>query len=532
MRLPLKAVRLSGLLFAVILAALFHTEQSAGQGNTMPSVYERLLRVEINAKSDDETYKLIPCGEKGVILFYKSLEIVEQEKVKWYFSFYSNDLQLLWTKSIGLPNALEYKKNSGDFDTLSLIFRTSEKAKYSEFNFEIIRLVLDKGVFMGNNGKFPENAEIVDFIVTGNTAYIGFNVKNEPARIMIMNLQTGNQIISSLTKGVVSSLMQLYLDSAESKIIASIRKVIVKNQSEFVLSVFDASVNLLSETIINSITDEHELNAMRFIPVNPGEILVAGTYGSPPAQKGSSGNLIPGESTGFFFTRVHDNQQQSIIFYNFLELKNANLLVGEKDIQAIKKKSMKKNKSLNEYSIDLTLLLHQLINKNSEIILMAESFFPQYHSENFTDYDFYGRPFTNTYSVFDGYRFSKAIITGFDKMGKLLWDNSIDIRNLVSFELNSKVILYDQGNNFVMAYLSEGKIASKIIHNDVVIEKLDVSPIELEYPNDKLLSETKSRIVHWYGNFFLGYGYQEIKNVSLERNNKRLVFYFNKIRFD
>jgi hypothetical protein len=268
------------------------------------------------------------------------------------------------------------------------------------------------------------------------------------------------------------------------------------------------------------------------MPVDPREILVAGTYGSPPVQKGSSRNLMPGESTGFFFTSVIDNLQQSIVFYNFLELKNANLLLGEKDIQAIKKKSVKKNKSLNEFSIDLTLLLHPLTKINNEIILLAESFFPQYHSENFTDYDFYGRPFTNTYSVFDGYRYSKALIAGFDKMGKLLWDNSTDIRNLVSFELNSKVIQYDQGNNLVMAYLGDGKIASKIIHHDEVIEKLDFSPIELKYPNDKLLSETKSRMVHWYGNFFLCYGYQEIKNVSLERNNKRLVFYFNKIRFD
>jgi len=92
---------------------------------------------------------------------------------------------------------------------------------------------------------------------------------------------------------------------------------------------------------------------------------------------------------------------------------------------------------------------------------MSESFSPQYHSENFTDYDFYGRPFTNTYSVFDGYRFSKAIIAGFDKMGKLLWDNSIDIRNLVSFELSSKVIQYNQENNIVMAYLSEERLLQR-----------------------------------------------------------------------
>lgn len=532
MRGTLKAVRLSGLLFVIILSVIFPAKRSAGQENTVASFYERLLRVEINAKSDDETYRLIPCGEKGVILFYKSLEAVGQEKVKWYFSLYNKDLQLLWTKSIALVNALEYNKFSGDFDTICLLFRTTDKVKDAAFNLQIIRLTLDQGVFMGNSGKFPENADVVDFIVNRGIAYIGFNVKNEPARMMIMNLQNGEQIISPLSQDEVSTLTQLYLDSAGVRIITAIRKIIVKNQSEFLLSVFDLTGKLTSEIIINSITAEHELNALRFMPVNQREILVAGTYGSHPVQKGSSRNPMPGESTGFFFTRVYDNQQQSIIFYNFLELKNANLLVAEKDIQAIKKKSMKKNKSLNEYSIDLTLLLHPLNQKNNEIILMAESFVPQYHSENFTDYDFYGRPFTNTYSIFDGYRYGNALIAGFDKMGKLLWDNSIDIRNLVSFELNSKVNWFEQGNNIVMTYLSDGKIASKIIHNDEVVEKLDYSMVEMEYPNDKLLSETKSRMVPWYSNFYLCYGYQEIKNVALEKNNKRLIFYFNKIRFD
>jgi hypothetical protein len=163
---------------------------------------------------------------------------------------------------------------------------------------------------------------------------------------------------------------------------------------------------------------------------------------------------------------------------------------------------------------------------------MAESFSPQYHSENFTDYDFYGRPFTNTYNVFDGYRYKKALIAGFDTSGKLIWDNSTDIHNLISFELNPRVIPYSKGDHIVLIYQGDGKIASEIIHHNEVIEKLDFSPIELEYKNDKLVSETKSRMIYWYGNFFLCSGYQEIKNVSLERNNKRLVFYFNKVSFD
>ena len=44
--------------------------------------------------------------------------------------------------------------------------------------------------------------------------------------------------------------------------------------------------------------------------------------------------------------------------------------------------------------------------------------------------------------------------------------------------------------------------------------------------------EIKERLIPWYENYFLGYGYQEIKNIALASNNKRLVFYFTKLRFE
>ena len=175
--------------------------------------------------------------------------------------------------------------------------------------------------------------------------------------------------------------------------------------------------------------------------------------------------------------------------------------------------------------------MHEIFVKNDQCILTAEIFSPQYHTENFTDFDFYGRPYTNSYSVFDGYRFYNGIVAGFDTDGKLLWDNYIEIRNLVSFELSPKVMAYPSGKDLVLCYVSDGKIGSKIIQEGNVVEKLDFSTIDLLNTDDKLLSESKGAIVQWYGKYFLSYGYQDIKNVALETNNKRLVFYFSKLRF-
>jgi hypothetical protein len=238
------------------------------------------------------------------------------------------------------------------------------------------------------------------------------------------------------------------------------------------------------------------------------------------------------ESTGFFYSRISGNQQKNIAFYNFLEFKNAGNLLDKKDIMMLRKKAMKKNLDLTSFSLDYTLLLHPVIRKDSTFILMAEAFNPQYHSETFTDFDYYGRPFTNSYSVFDGYRYNSAIITGFDDKGKLLWDNNMEIRNLVSFDLEQKVNTIFTAGDIVLTYQGEGKLASKIVKGYDVIEKLDYSPVEMSLPDDKLLSETKSKMIPWYDNYFLCSGYQEIRNVALEGNNKRLVYYFSKIKFE
>lgn len=163
---------------------------------------------------------------------------------------------------------------------------------------------------------------------------------------------------------------------------------------------------------------------------------------------------------------------------------------------------------------------------------MGEVVVPQYHTENYTEFDYYGRPYTNSYSVFDGYRFLNAIAAGFDSTGKLLWDNTLEIRNLLSYELNPKVSVFPSGENLVMCYLGDGKIGSKVIKGMETIEKLEFSPVELQYPDDRLVSETRNRMVPWYDHYFLCYGYQEIKNIALSDNNRRIVYYFSKVGFE
>jgi hypothetical protein len=520
------------ILFLFICGIFYFTPHTTAQAKPLSPADDKPLRIELKVRSDNETYRVIPCGTSGALLFFKSLETADNTRTKWYFSLYDKNLQQVWVKSLPILNELEYKDLSLKHDTLALIFQVPGKDKGQDYNFLVSRVLLAKGNFIINTGKLPENSNIGHFELSGQKAFIALNSKDEPSRMMVADLVTGTASHFSFSGKISSTVTSFFVDTSRNIVFATVKKQMLRNRSEVYLVQFDISGNFQSETLISTITDDRYLLETDFVAVKPDEFLIFGSYGSASGKHESDPTREQGESTGFYYSRVEGGVQKTIEFFNFLELKNAKSLLDEKEIAMLRKKALKKNRELGDFSLDYKLLLHPVIRDKDKFILLAEVFHPQYHSENYTDFDFYGQPFTNSYTVFDGYRFSNAIITAFNKEGNLLWDNNMEIRNLVTFDLSPKVNAYLSGGNVVLTYLSDGKIASKIISGDNVVEKLDFSSFDLSYPDDKLLSETKSRMTWWYGNYFLCYGYEDIKNVALDGNNRRLVYYFSKIRFE
>ncbi|MCX6268489.1 MAG: hypothetical protein NTW16_14230 [Bacteroidetes bacterium] len=481
---------------------------------------DKPLRIEIPARSTNETYRIIPCGTNGFILFFRSGEVAGDANVNWYFTCYDTNLQQLWVKSIPLVDDLEYRFNQNGRDTSALLFVHSRKSKNPENSYALLRIVQKKGTFIMNTGTLESGAAI------------GINTRGQAGKIVNVALKQGTSNAFSLGNGNQISVLWMRPDSNSLSVSAVVNRQISKKTSEYYFVRYDTNGLIRREVVIGMQNSERMLTHVRVAALENGNELLLGSYGRGGGTGSTQKNIPVDESTGLFSSPVLNNAQNTISFYNFLELKNASSLIGEEDVINLKKKALKKKKSLAEYSLDFSVLMHDIEFVNDQYILTAEIFSPQYHTESFTDFDFYGRPYTNSYSVFDGYRFYNAIVAGFDQGGMLLWDNNIEIRNLVSVELSQKVVTFSTGDEFVMCYQSDGKIGSKIIRGNEVIEKLDFSTIDLLNPDDKLLSETKGALIHWYGNYFLSYGYQEIKNIALENNNKRLVFSCSKLRFE
>jgi hypothetical protein len=202
-----------------------------------------------------------------------------------------------------------------------------------------------------------------------------------------------------------------------------------------------------------------------------------------------------------------------------------------REFETAKKKAEKSEKAKEKNSIDFNLLLHDIIKKDSLYYFISEGFYEEYHTVTNTYYDYYGHPSPVSYSVFDGYKYFNAFVACYDENGNKLWDNGMEIFNILTLDLVNRVVVYFDGDEMVLAFNRQGKIGAKIIKGNDVIEGLDYFPIETSYNNDKIMEDTKSNMVHWYGNYFLTYGFQTIRNNTFNTKNKRTVFYFNKIGF-
>ena len=259
--------------------------------------------------------------------------------------------------------------------------------------------------------------------------------------------------------------------------------------------------------------------------------MITGSYSNIKGSTIANTHYFVKRSSGFFTCKINENNQADTKYFDFLGLENMTGYLKSKEYQAAKKKAAKSEDGKEKSSVDFDLLLHEIIKKDSLYYFISEAYYEEFHTVTNSYYDYYGRYTPVTYSVFYGYKYFNAFILCLDENGNKIWDNGMEIFNILTFSLKNRTNVFFQKDEIIMAYNSEGKIGAKIFKGSEVIEGIEYFPLESYYLNDKVLNDTKSNMQYWYDNYFVAYGFQEIKNNSLISSPKRTVFYINKLAF-
>jgi hypothetical protein len=184
-------------------------------------------------------------------------------------------------------------------------------------------------------------------------------------------------------------------------------------------------------------------------------------------------------------------------------------------------------------------LIHELVPYKDQYILLGEAFYPKYRQvdrnyENFFSSGIGSNTIIKDGRIFEGYHYTHAAILGFDKSGKLLWDNSFEINDVKTFTLEQYVKLEMNDDKIDLIYLYENKIRTKVIQNESVLEGKSTAPLQTLNETDIIAkSSTNNSLEYWYGEYFIAFGTQQIENTGTGGiPHKRNVFFINKVKYN
>jgi hypothetical protein len=236
-------------------------------------------------------------------------------------------------------------------------------------------------------------------------------------------------------------------------------------------------------------------------------------------------------SRGLFVSTIDPNGGQTTKYYNFGDLQNFFNYMKAKRSNRIKERIKRRKIRGKKVRFNYRFLVHEVIEYNDQFIVLGEAFYPQYSSVSGASYMGFYYPRWGD-QVFDGYRYTHAVIIGFDRDGNLLWDNSFEINDVKTYTLEQFVRFDVKDDKIVLLYLYDNQIRTKIIRDNDVLEGPMIDPIRTLHENDAVVKARRntSQLNYWYDGHFYAYGVHEIENKAPGgTNEKRRVFFVNKI---
>jgi hypothetical protein len=238
-------------------------------------------------------------------------------------------------------------------------------------------------------------------------------------------------------------------------------------------------------------------------------------------------------SRGLFLASIDPAGLQQLRYYNYGDLQNFFKYMRAKREARVKERIERRKIKGKRLRFNYRFLVHEIVPYKDQYILLGEAFYPKYVQMDRSSSGFFfsnggQRMMTRDGRVFDGYRYTHAVVMGFNLDGKLLWDNSFEINDVKTFTLEQFVKLQVQRDRIALLYLYENELRTKIIQNNEVLEGKSFESIKTSFENDVIRKEETdlNRLGYWYEDFFYAFGVQEINNPVTGR---RRVFFINKI---
>ncbi len=474
-------------------------------------------RIEIELKDGFHGERVYEFDENGFVIASKS-EKSETDEIQFRYQRYSTDLVFLDEKYSSIPVGYHEIINYVDEDFIYTLFMDRlGKIIMNQFNAKTAEIRSTIGDLNNNTG--------IKFLRAYKDHVVIIYVNRKGWFMYNLNLLSGEGNIKPIIiEGVKPNRIEVknlqFVLETESFYI-SMNGVISKK-----IKCFLGQYNLNSEEVgmrtIDQDTDKNFISTS-VAALDKKDIIISGTYA----------NRYSTFSTGIYITTMIDEELQSPNFYSYVDLDGFLSYLPESQQKRIENKKERLEDKGKDLEISYNIAMHNIVRCNEDYLFIGEAYYPTYHQETTTK-TVNGTTSTQYKQVFDGYQYTHAVIAKFNKKGELLWSQCFKLNpNEKPKYVERYIRIAGQKQNSIKLVFAIGsQIFGKEFDFDGNIISEETAEINGLSENDDVKS-SNSKIVYWYDQYFLSYGYQRIKNkIDSDTKRNRQVIFVNKIKFE
>ncbi|MDN4166898.1 hypothetical protein QWY31_15410 [Cytophagales bacterium LB-30] len=507
----MKTPRLILFLFLFLLCSFSSWAQR--KEKPVSEVIVQPYRYEAPLEEGDDDFFVVSAKEEGVLLF-REAQVRPQEGFRsWEFTLLDTTLNVKWKHLMALDinlilNGYEYIDGK-----LYLLYQKSQYKLY-EYQFVVMDLYTRDTTQHTFKNALP--LVLTEFFVKKNVAILGGTV-NYRSVVMLFDFATNKQKVVPGFYNNRSELLQIKVDQYDSAFDVLVTERLA-NRYTLSTKTYSIQGDLLQNIILEPKNGMHLLFGSTTAFENDAR-LIAGTYSPKP------GNY----SRGIFISRINRKAEQDFTFINYADLKNFFTYMRAGRQERVKERIERRKIKGKRIRFNYRLMVHDVLKMDDTYVMLAEAYYPVYTNPSTLAYS----GIANTSGlIFDGYRYTHAVLIGFNEKGEVLWDNSFEINDIKTFTLRKFVQVALDGEKTVLLYVYDDVIRSKIVMGNEVLEGKTFNPVALKFESDEVKRDGSdlNGLEAWYDNTFYAYGVQRIKNLSqsgVELN--RRVFYLNKV---
>lgn len=469
---------------------------------------EQSDRLEIPTNtSSSEQFEVFSLGEQGILSVIRGNEFSNRNE-QWQFVKYDTAMHVLWKTSYKLDSRyIPVMAHKGEHSGYWLF------AEPDTDRFLFLQLNFDDGSIDIHRANLLSSVDVQQFKVLGSKALISGYYRSRPVVLVHSFFDHTTRVLPGLyEKNTELNNVDINEQDGYINVITYAYR---KKNCVFEIKTYNYDGKLLKKTSLSD--PRNSFISGQIVPLNPDDSYLIGNYSVGCTQY----------SQGLYVTHISDNEPDEPQFIEFSELQNFFNYMKPKRRQRMLERIDKRKSIGKENRFRYRLLVHELIQTENEIVLVAEVYYPNQKASSPIISANMSRPYSSR--SIDGYRYTHAIVCAFDRNGKFKWDNCITIKNLTSFDLQEMVQVTRVDDYFVLAYPQEGEIHTEVISRNKVVVESEKFKISAKSEREKVLNSEDNYLSPWYGQYFLAYGTQRLGVSSVGQG--REVFYIDKLTY-